>query len=535
MLNLFIRSVMVLALLFGLVFAIGLAVLWYFDMPLWISIIFAVGVVLLQYAIGPWILELIYKIQWKKMRAVNPDLADFVENVCAAKGIPLPRFGVIEDGNPNAFTFGHYPGDARLVVTTGLLGKLEREELQAVVAHELGHIAHWDFVVMTIAAIIPLLLYILFVGSRVGRVRRRGGGAGFVIIIVIVSYIAYIISHYIVLLLSRVREYYADQFAGEVTGNPEALSTALVKVAYGLATSAEGEKKDDTRTYAARAMGIFDPKAAQTLALAGAAAGTVSPESMTSAMKWDLWNPWAAFYELTSSHPLPAKRIRSMERQAQAMGKPTRYTFRKVRPESYWDEFLVDFLINNLPLIGFIVGVLLAAAIILLTGFFSAAIGVFLLILSGTWWMKRWFSYRHQFNERRTVHSLVDEVKVSAVRSIPCTLEGEIIGRGVPGLFYSEDLVMRDSSGFMVVDYRQPLRIFEFFFGWMKAEDLIGKRGKVMGWYRRSPRPYLEMRKLVLEDGDTITSYLYPFQQLLVYIGLGLGGFLLLLELLSLF
>lgn len=72
-------------------------------------------------------------------------------------------------------------------------------------AHELGHIGHWDFVVMTIATIVPLLLYILFISTRSGRGRRRGGG--YLALIGIASYVAYLVSQYIVLLLSRVREY----------------------------------------------------------------------------------------------------------------------------------------------------------------------------------------------------------------------------------------------------------------------------------------------------------------------------------------
>lgn len=524
MFNLFMRSVMVLALLFGLLFAVGMAIIFFFDLPTIFAVLFAIGIILLQYLLGPWILELIYKIQWRDMQSIDPSLANFVENICVVKRIPLPKFGIIEDGNPNAFTFGHYPGDARLVVTTGLVQKLNQQELQAVVAHELGHIAHWDFVVMTVASIVPLLLYIMYMTARVGgRGRRRGKGGSYIVLIAIASYVAYIVSHYIVLLLSRVREYYADEFAGEVTGNPEALSTALVKVAYGLATTTEGEKRDDTRMVAARTMGIFDPKAAQALALAGAAAGTITPQTMAGAMKWDLWNPWAMFYELSSSHPLPAKRIRSLERQTENMGKAPRFTFREEKPESYWDEFLVDLFINYLPLIGFLVGAILAGVLIWQLGYITSAVGIVFLLYSGAWLLKRWFAYHHDFQNVRTVKSLVDEIKVSKIRSIPCTLEGEIIGRGVPGLFYSEDLVLRDNTGFIIVDYRQPIRFFEFLFGWLKAEELIGRRGKVMGWYRRAPRPYLEMRELVLDDGKKVTSYLYPVQQFFVYCGLALG------------
>ena len=120
---------------------------------------------------------------------------------------------------------------------------------------------------MTMAAAIPLLLYVIYIATRSGG-RRKGKGGDYAFLIGIISYIAYIASHYIVLLLSRVREYYADQFAGEQTHNPDALASALVKIAYGLARAPKGEdKKDDTRMVAGRALGIFDPKVAQTLAL----------------------------------------------------------------------------------------------------------------------------------------------------------------------------------------------------------------------------------------------------------------------------
>lgn len=529
--NLFLRSVLVLALLFGLLFAVGMGVLAYFDMPLWISAVFALAVLLLQYLLGPWILELIYKIEWHDPQSVDPALAQFIARTCAAKKVPVPRFGLVRDGNPTAFTFGHYPGDARLVVTTGLLDMLDSEECQAVVAHELGHIAHWDFVVMTVAAAIPLILYVLYIATRSGRgQRRRGKGGSYAALIALVSYVAYIISHYIVLLLSRVREYYADQFAGEVTGNPDSLATALVKVAYGLAAAPQGKKKDDARMVAARAFGIFDPKVAQSLALAGAGSGAVTAEAMESAMKWDLWNPWAMFFELKSSHPLPAKRIRALERQTEAFGRVSRFSFRAEQPESYWDEFIADVFANYLPGLAFLAGLVLAVASSLALEFNVGAVGIVLLLVSAAWWLKRWFSYNHDFRERRTVRSLIGKVKVSAVRSIPGTIEGQIIGRGVPGLFYSEDLVLQDDTGFIVVDYRQPLRFLEFLFGWVKAGQLIGQRGKVMGWYRRSPNPYFEMRKLVLENGETVTSYSYPVTQFFVYAGMSLGAILLALQ-----
>ena len=528
MINLFLRSALVLALLFGLLFAVGMAVVAYVDLPASTAVIFALVILLLQYLLGPTILQFIYKIEWRDAESLDPQLASFIDRVSTERNIPVPRFGLIHDGNPNAFTFGHYPGNARLVVTTGLLDLLDPEERQSVVAHELGHIAHWDFVVMTMAAAIPLLLYVIYITTRSGG-RRKGKAGGYAALIGIISYIAYIASHYIVLLLSRVREYYADQFAGEQTHNPDALASALVKIAYGLARAPKGEdKKDDTRMVAGRALGIFDPKVAQTLALTSAGTGAVSTASMESAMKWDLWNPWAGLFELASSHPLPAKRIRALERQSIAFNQVPRFSFQAERPESFWDEFLVDVLVNYLPLLSFLVGIGLSFLLASVLGIGLNLLGIVLLFVSGAWWLKRRFSYRHKFDEERDVKSLIGEVKVSRVRSIPCTIKGKIIGRGVPGLFYSEDLVLQDDTGFIILDYRQPIRLLEFIFGWVKAEKLIGQRGEAVGWYRRAPNPYFEMRHLRLESGEKVTSYVYPVTQFFVYAGIILGVLLIL-------
>jgi heat shock protein HtpX len=522
MFNLFLRSFIVLALLFGLLFAIGMGVIVWIDLPVTVAVIFALAILLLQYALGPTIIQLIYKIEWRDVKDVDPQMARFIETTITQRKIPRPRFGVIKDGNPNAFTFGHYPGNARIVVTSGLLDLLDPDERNAVVAHELGHIAHWDFVVMTMAAAVPLILYVLYVTMRgASRDRDRGGYAA---IISLVSFVAYLVSQFIVLLLSRVREYYADQFSGEATRKPDALSSALVKIAYGLARAPKAEdKKDDTRMVAARALGIFDPKVAQSLALASAGTGAVSASSMESAMKWDLWNPWAGFFELGSSHPLPAKRIKALEKQTQAMGSIPRFTFKAQRPESYWDEFLVDLIVNYLPWIGMIVGIAASLIFNLALGIKIGFVGITLFALCAGWWLKRRFSYRHKFDMKQTVQGLIDTIKVSGIRSVPCTIKGKIIGRGVPGLFYSDDLVLQDETGFIVLDYRQPIRIFEFLFGWIKAEKLIGRQGEAIGWYRRAPRPYFEMLELRLEGKEVIKSYLYPFGQFFLYAGLLIG------------
>ena len=98
------------------------------------------------------------------------------------------------------------------------------------------------------------------------------------------------------------------------------------------------------------------------------------------------------------------------------------------------------------------------------------------------------------------------------------------------GLFYSEDLVLRDDTGFILPDYRQLLAVFEFLFGVTLVKELIGKEAEVIGWFRRAPTPYVEVRKVFLKDGKTITSYVYPVKIVLSLIIMMLG-LLILLEL----
>ncbi|MGB3904030.1 MAG: zinc metalloprotease HtpX, partial [Anaerolineae bacterium] len=253
MANLVVRSVLVLALLFGLVFAVGMVVNVYLGLPTWTAVFYAVFVIFLQYVLGPLILEWLFTIEWLDPEDLSPELAAFAKRVCAERGVPLPRFGLIDDGTPNAFTFGHWPRNARLVVTRGILDLLTLEEQQAVVAHELGHIARWDFVIMTVAATVPLILYVLADATW----RSAGDadeGAGYLVAVGVASYAAYLVSQFIVLLLSRVREYLADQFSASVTGNPDHLASALVKIAYGLARPPE-DRQPKQHEMAAEAKG----------------------------------------------------------------------------------------------------------------------------------------------------------------------------------------------------------------------------------------------------------------------------------------
>lgn len=541
MANLAFRSIVVLGILFGLLFAVLTGALYYLEAPLWLAVVLAVGFMGLQYLISPWIIQLIYKINWQPPDNVDKGIATLIRSVCHERGLPEPRFGVIEDGNPNAFTFGHYPGDARIVITRGILDLCDENERRAVVAHELGHIVHWDFVVMTVAATIPLVLYYIYrFGLYSGRGRSKGGGV--VVLVAIGAFVAYIISQYVVMFLSRVREYYADHYSAVTTRNPNSLATALMKIAYGLARAPKEQQAADSkrrRPVAAVAgggkmLGIFDPGFGASLALAAAGAYSArtrayDQEATVNAMRWDLFNPWALICELSSSHPLPAKRLKALDRLAEQMGQRPAYDLPDEKPESYWDEFFIDILMNYLPVVGLLGGI--GAAIALgAGGQIVAGIGCALLGLGLGLFARTLFAYPKRYFPEAQVAPLVGEIKVSKIRCVPATLQGKIIGRGIPGLYWSEDLVLQDDTGFIVMDYRQPLRLLEWLFGLFRAEKFIGQQVTAKGWYRRFPRPYLELWQVHLPDGTIHTchnwSVVFYGSLLLTVIGLlvALGG-----------
>ena len=444
----------------------------------------------------------------------------------------FPSFGIIDDGAPQAFTYGHRPNNARIVISRGLLEILDEDEAEAVVAHELGHAIHWDMLLMTIAQLVPMLLYYLFratvdSGGSKSSDKRDGGGN---IYITVAAYILYIVSEYAVLWFSRTREYHADRFAGETTNDPSALAGALVKIAYGLAgrdpkTEAKAGSSRSSNLEAIGALGIFDSGAARSLAITSyssvpAELGDGGKENLKGAMRWDMWNPWAKWYEFGSTHPLVANRLRYLSDQAVQMGREPYVVLDEVQPESYWDEFFFDLGIYLLP--GIVALFLIGA--FGLPALFGGDAGrlpfLMIVLLGGAMWTKFRFAYRGGIFPEMSIAAILKKVKVSAVRGVPCKLKGTVIGKGVPGLIFSEDFVMRDDTGIIFLDYRQPLGVWEFFFGLMKAGQYQGEEVIVEGWYRRSPIPYVEIASIMTRKGKSKSWIPFYYQSTAILVAI---------------
>lgn len=301
-LKLLLTMSLTLLLLFGFLFAILAAVGYYFQLSGYLIVFLAVLLVFFQWLIGP-------KVIWwtTNMRLLKegefPWLWETVRELCKKNKVPIPKLALARIGAPNAFVFGRTPGSATLTVTQGLLNTLSKDEVGAVVAHEVGHIKHKDMIVMTVVAAIPVIAY--FIGRFMifsPKDERKSGGA---VLVGVAALVIYFISNLLVLALSRLREYYSDRFAG-MNVKPSLLASALAKITYGLSVHKGKEFS------AARSFLIADPitSSSEVSMLSSQYKDLELSESeLKDAMVWERKNPLIRLSEVFRTHPLTYKRI----------------------------------------------------------------------------------------------------------------------------------------------------------------------------------------------------------------------------------
>ncbi|MBB3040449.1 zinc metalloprotease HtpX [Nocardioides sp. LMS-CY] len=181
------------------------------------------------------------KVAMKAMRAREvtpeqaPELHAMIDRLCVLADMPKPRVGVADTELPNAFATGRSPSHSAVVVTTGILQRLNGEELEGVLAHELSHVAHRDVLVMTVASSAGIVAGMLTRGAQYGAIfggnrRDNNNGLPVWLIVLVVSLITYAVSFLLLKLLSRYREMSADRAGAYLTMKPEALASALQKI-----------------------------------------------------------------------------------------------------------------------------------------------------------------------------------------------------------------------------------------------------------------------------------------------------------------
>ena len=312
-------SIFIASFIFGL-FLFAIIYILQFD---WLTslVIGLAGVglfVLLQYLIGPAVVASTTRLRYLKP-GENPWLESTVKELCDKSGLPMPKLAIAPNNTPNAFTFGRTASSATLALHEGLLENLNKDEVKGVIAHELGHIKHKDYIVMTVLSALPLIAYIIaqatlragMMSSR-SRGRNKEGDAGAALLAIgVISFVVYLVSFLSVRRLSRLREHYADAYSAYLTGSPRSLESALAKITYGLSISPKP-------TEGARAFYIEDPAMAkqeiqqimnnkQDYDLDKD--GVLDERELALAMEQESKDTWATVNSWSATHPPTFKRI----------------------------------------------------------------------------------------------------------------------------------------------------------------------------------------------------------------------------------
>ncbi|MFZ2177773.1 MAG: zinc metalloprotease HtpX [Rhodococcus sp. (in: high G+C Gram-positive bacteria)] len=226
--------------LLGLIYVVFTAVLIALLRSAFLAVVIAGGLLFTQY----WFSDRIalYAMHGKIVTpAEAPELHGVIDRLCSLADMPKPAVAIAEVDVPNAFATGRSPSRAVVCVTTGILRRLDTEELEGVLAHELSHVAHRDVAVMTIASFLGVLAGLItrftlyagfFGGFGGGRGRNNGQGDTTLVLmgVVLVSAVVYAVSFLLTRALSRYRELSADRAGAILTGQPSALASALTKV-----------------------------------------------------------------------------------------------------------------------------------------------------------------------------------------------------------------------------------------------------------------------------------------------------------------
>jgi heat shock protein HtpX len=214
-----------------ILYLVFMTILLAFGAGLWLIVVLAVGMGLIQYFFSD---KLVLWSTGARILADDeyPELHRSVEKLCKEADLPLPKIAIMQSPVPNAFATGRSPKHAVVACTDSIMRLLNKDELEAVLAHELAHVKNRDILTMTMASFIAMIASMImqsfFFSALFGGRSREGSGG--TIIIWLVSIIVYAASTLLILALSRYREFAADRGSALITKNPKALISALSKI-----------------------------------------------------------------------------------------------------------------------------------------------------------------------------------------------------------------------------------------------------------------------------------------------------------------
>jgi len=269
---------------------------------------------ILQWLISPYIIDALYKTRELPVNE-NPKLHETIENLSRKSKMKKPKLMLAQIPIPNAFAYGSPIAGNRVAVTSGLLKTLESEEVEAVIGHELGHLAHRDVQVMMFVSLLPALLtyigYSLMLSSMYrGRREESGGGAA----LLGIGFMAFSwVLNMFILYLSRLREYYADNHSALIVEDgPRKLSEGLAKIVH-TTRNMRRNRRETQNLNSFKALFIADPDRADTDSMAISTMATSSEQKLVQEILSRKLTTIDRVIEIFSTHPNIVKRLKALQ------------------------------------------------------------------------------------------------------------------------------------------------------------------------------------------------------------------------------
>jgi len=513
-------------------------------------LLIALGILILA---SPWLLDWLLttfygrrELPKETLNAHSRETIRLLQRYCQQRRWRSPKLSVLPITAPIALSYGHLPRTARIVVSQGLLEQLADDEIATIYGSQLAHIAHGDCVVMSLLLLVTLPIYQLY--EQVSQWTDKISNKILQIPGVVISSLAYGVWCLLTgtaLWLSKVRLYYSDRLAAEITGNPNALIRALLKISIGVATVIE---KQEHTPWQLESLNILAPVSHQQSLCLGSIAGKISLESF---LMWDNLNPYRRWFTINNSHPIIGDRIQRLCEIARHWHLDLELYLTNQEPLKIKRHSLI---LQIAPFLGIPFGLMFAGLLCLIwqiafafkllnlkwiyddwsfvTGcvFIGISIGIVMRILYffPDADMKPLILQSFWTDASTTVHTgdrlpnLLANPSALPIDSIRVRLVGKLLGRRGTSNSLEQDLILQTNTGLVKLHHISGLVQL------INPQDWIGRQITVTGWFRRGATPWIDIQSLETQNGQTINSYHLLWSMVSAVATLAWGGYILL-------
>jgi Zn-dependent protease with chaperone function len=469
-------------------------------------------------AVSPWLLDWLLTDFYSQQELPKEVLQNYsretvrvLQRTCQQQHWPMPQLRILPIAAPMIFTYGNLTHTARITVSQGLLAELADDEIAAVYALCLGQIGQWDFLVMSLVMLVTLPIYRLHQqvsdwGSNITQPLWRWP----MTFMASLTYGIWCLLTGTALLNSRLRLYDSDRRAAEITGNPNGLIRAFLKMAIGIADDIQ---KQTHTSQQLESLNLFTPIGYQQSLTLGSMAGYMAWEAY---LLWEHVNPYRRWFTINNSHPLFGDRVARLCQIARHWHLETELHLTnekslKLQPQS--------FLLQIAPWLGIPLGLVFALLIWLV---WQTAFTLHLLNLK--WIYQDWSHVKgclligFSIGTIIRINSLFPDIRPTSVEteaslsnllanpstlpvdSISVRMVGKLLGRRSTSNSLGQDLILQCNTGLVKLHH----------ISWLgqsvNPQDWIGRQITVTGWFRRGATPWIDIQSLQTQNGKTIHS-----------------------------